>query len=72
MDGGTIWDVDIISAVQQCLNVVDNEEDIIVDVAICGDSTQSQEKEASMDAIYNWYRSDQMRKFNRDSNSIPW
>ena len=24
MDGGTIWDVDITAAIQQCLNVVDN------------------------------------------------
>ena len=43
MDGGTIWDLDITAAVQQCLNVVDNEEDIIVDIAICGDSVISKE-----------------------------
>ena len=24
MDGGTIWDIDITAAIQQCLNVVDN------------------------------------------------
>ena len=36
MDGGTVWDTDPISAIKQCLDVVDNEEDIIVDIAICG------------------------------------
>ena len=36
MDGGTVWDVNIDSAINQCLEFVDSEEDIIVDVAICG------------------------------------
>ena len=70
MDGGTIWDLDITAAIQQCLNVVDNEEDIIVDIAICGDSVISKESEVSRDAINNWQRSDGLHKFYRDSNSI--
>ena len=70
MDGGTIWDIDITAAIQQCLNVVDNEEDIIVDVAICGDSVVSNETEVSKDAIFNWRRSDTLHKFYRGSNRI--
>ena len=35
MDGGTVWNVNIDSAISQCLEMVP-EEDIIVDVVICG------------------------------------
>ena len=34
MDGGTAWNVNLDSAVQQCLELVENQEDIIVDVTI--------------------------------------
>ena len=35
MDGGTVWDTNLNSAVQQCLEIVDDPADIIVDIAIC-------------------------------------
>ena len=35
MDGGTIYDVNINSAVHQCLDLVEDESQIIIDVAIC-------------------------------------
>ena len=36
MDGGTHWDVNIDSAVQQCLDLVDGDATkIIVDISIC-------------------------------------
>lgn len=35
MDGGTVWNVDPVSAIHQCLEIVDSEEDIILDIAIC-------------------------------------
>lgn len=36
MDGGTVWNINLNSAVEQCMEIVDNYEDIILDVAICG------------------------------------
>lgn len=36
MDGGTVWNINLASAVQQCMEIVDDYSDIIVDVAICG------------------------------------
>ena len=36
MDGGTVWDANLTSAVNQCLEIVDDVADIILDVAICG------------------------------------
>ena len=36
MDGGTVWDVNIDSAVNQCLNMGYPEDKIILDVLVCG------------------------------------
>ena len=36
MDGGTVIDVNVPSAVEQCLELVDDESKIIIDIAICG------------------------------------
>ena len=36
MDGGTVWDVNLTSAVEQCKEIVEDYSDIIVDIAICG------------------------------------
>ena len=72
MDGGTIWDVDIVGAVNQCLEIVEDEADIIVDVAICGDRTMSSETAVSLDAILNWSRSNYITKFYKNMNGIAW
>ena len=56
--------------VNQCLNIVDSEEDIIIDVAICGDNVLQPEVEVSNDSIKNWQRSNYITKFYRSSNAI--
>ena len=35
MDGGTVYNINLEGAVQQCLDLVDSESKIIVDVFIC-------------------------------------
>ena len=37
MDGGTVWNTNLTSAVQECAKIVDNDySKIVIDVAICG------------------------------------
>jgi hypothetical protein len=36
MDGGTVWNTNLVSAVNKCLEVVDSKSKIVVDIAICG------------------------------------
>jgi hypothetical protein len=36
MDGGTTWNLNISSAVNGCLTMVDDESKITIDVLICG------------------------------------
>lgn len=35
MDGGTVWNSNLVSAVEKCLTLVDDKSKIIVDIAIC-------------------------------------
>jgi predicted acylesterase/phospholipase RssA len=70
MDGGTIWDVNIDSAVQQCLGIVDNLEDITIDVAICGYSDITEHEEASKRAINNYLRSWDIKRYFSGMNAI--
>ena len=37
MDGGTVWNTNLESAVERCREIVDRDEDIIMDVIICSD-----------------------------------
>ena len=37
MDGGTVWNINIDSAIQRCLEIVDDESQITLDVVILGD-----------------------------------
>jgi len=36
VDGGVIWNIDIPSAIRRCREIVDKDEDIIVDMILCG------------------------------------
>jgi len=56
MDGGTVWDVDPTNAIMQCLEVVDSDEDIIIDVAICGDDTVSTKSEEPRNSLFELFR----------------
>ena len=35
MDGGTVWNVNVNSAVRQCMDMGYDQSDIIVDVLVC-------------------------------------
>ena len=69
MDGGTVWNINIDSAVQQCLEIVDKEEDIIIDVAICGYDPRSGHS-VSKNAFTNYMDARDERNFYRNTNSI--
>lgn len=70
MDGGTIWDVDPISAINQCLELVDNEADIIVDVAICGDDTVVEHDKTAKNSLYELFRAHSIHSVSHSTDSI--
>ena len=38
MDGGSVWGINVDSAINKCLEIVDDPSKITVDVLICGDA----------------------------------
>ena len=71
MDGGTVWNTNLSSAVEQCMELVgDDYSKIIVDVAICGYQAQPTEEQISKDAYVNWNYARSVRAYYDDTNSI--
>ena len=72
MDGGTIWDVNIDSAIQQCYDMgVTDHANIIVDIAICG-NVKAAPSEVHKDALANYLDGYLIKKSYESMNSIQW
>ena len=69
MDGGTAWNINLDSAVQQCLEIVENEEDIIVDVMITRTYTVPEEL-VEKNAIKNYLSARDIHKYYDNYNSL--
>ena len=70
MDGGTVWDLNLDSAVQQCIDKGFEATDIIVDVAICGYSALSDDLEVEKNAYAAWKETNGIRGYYKNTNSI--
>mmetsp|Transcript_21659 Transcript_21659/g.29018 ORF Transcript_21659/g.29018 Transcript_21659/m.29018 type:complete len:293 (-) Transcript_21659:300-1178(-) len=70
MDGGVIWNVNVASAVEQCLEIVDSKEDIIIDVIQCGTHTRPTEEETSRNAFKNLQETREIRKYYTGLGSL--
>lgn len=70
MDGGTVYNTDATDGVKGCLDMGYAEEDIILDIAICGDSAVAPVEEVSKNALYNYMRGKDLHKSLISPNSI--
>ena len=70
MDGGTVWDVDPTNAIFQCMELVDDESDIIIDVAICGDDTVAKKDKTSRNSLFELFRSHNIHSYYHSTDSI--
>lgn len=69
MDGGTVWNTNMISAIDRCMEVVDNEEDIIMDIIICGtDKITATTKTGN--TIDNYMRYWSVKNYNKGMSDI--
>ena len=69
MDGGTVWNVNLNSAIDQCMEIVDSYEDIIVDVAIC-DYAEHPSAEDTKNAAKNWLNAQMIRFYYNGNDSL--
>lgn len=68
MDGGTVWNVNVASAINGCLTKVDTLEQIIVDVLIC--TPHVMETAVPGKTIDNFLRGRNIRKWYSNADGI--
>ena len=70
MDGGTVWNTNLISAVDKCLEIVDDKSKIVVDIAICGMHPALEVLNTTSNTIGNFLRYRSIRKYFNNFNDI--
>jgi len=64
VDGGSVWNVDISGAIQRCMEVVDDEKDIIVDVILCNTAQKVRREDTkNWSTMNNYFRYQQISKY---------
>jgi len=56
MDGGTVYNINVEGAIRQCLDLVDDESKIVIDVYICGAPTGPDVKETTSNGLSSYLR----------------
>lgn len=71
MDGGTLSSVNLVTAVDQCMQIVDDYEDIIVDVAYCA-YYPLPGATPDKNALKNWRHAKSMFDFYNGGDDLIW
>ena len=69
MDGGTVWNTNLVSAVNKCMELVDDKSKIVVDIAICGHNEIMALNETT-NTISNFLRYMDIRKYYKGMDDI--
>ena len=69
MDGGTVWNTNLASAVDRCLELVDSKSQIIIDVAIC-QHTSLDKTNSTSNTISNFLRYWNIRKAAKELDDV--
>ena len=70
-DGGMIWNVNLVSAIEQCMEIVDDFADIIVDVAVCSYTAQPGAK-TSKNAYTNFRTANSIHDYYGGTDALYW
>jgi predicted acylesterase/phospholipase RssA len=70
IDGGVVWNVNISSGVEGCLSKGYTQEQIVVDVLICGAPTPPDVQEKTGNSIDEFLRGRQLKKWFVNGDSI--
>lgn len=69
MDGGAVWNTNLVSAVQRCREVVDDDSKIIVDIVECS-SHHEKAWSTQGNTLGNVLRFREIQKYNNAINDI--
>jgi len=70
MDGGTVWNTNLVTAVQRCREQVDDDSEITVDIIVCGYPNLDQNWEFQNHAINNWLRYKDISDYHKDTRDV--
>jgi predicted acylesterase/phospholipase RssA len=69
MDGGTAWNFNLESAIDRCLELVDDESQIIIDTILCGQAQLNATHDTS-NAMSNFLRARSIASFYSTANGV--
>jgi len=69
MDGGTVYNTNLVSAVDKCLELVDSPSKIIMDIVICGHA-EIDNIEAPGNTITNYLRYRTIKKYDHSLDDV--
>ena len=71
IDGGSIWNLDISSAVRRCREIVDKDEDIIIDLYLCSGSSIDEVSDVNKYSVLeNFMRGREIKSFYLNDDEI--
>lgn len=63
MDGGTVWNTNLVSAIQRCREIVDDDSKIILDIIVCDDD-ELDAWESENNAMSNYLRFNGIKSYH--------
>ena len=69
MDGGTVWNTNLVSAVERCREVVDDDSKITLDILVCDDN-QLQDWTSENNAVSNYLRFKSIKDYHNAIDDI--
>lgn len=69
MDGGTVWNTNLITAADRCREIVDDDSKIIMDIILSHENELHPESKTG-DAIDNYFRSREISGYYKKMNDI--
>jgi hypothetical protein len=64
MDGGTVWNINLVSAIERCREQVESDEDIVLDIISCGSPHLQDYNEDKNKTINNFNRYRQIKDYD--------
>ena len=70
MDGGTVYNVNLVSAVHQCRDLVDDDSQITIDIIVCGYPGIDNQWEFKNDMFANWMRYKDIADYHSSTGDV--
>ena len=71
IDGGSDNNINLISAIHQCLEVVDDPRKIVMDIAVCSNKPDESD-DHTKNAARNFHDAKSLKKKENGTNAISW